>query len=259
VNHSRIKTLIVDDEVLARKFIRRLLNDDADVDLIGECKNGKEAIGRIQTQCPDLVFLDVQMPEVDGFAVLEAVGIDRLPQIVFTTAYEQYALRAFELHAIDYLLKPFDQARFANMMEHAKERVFHRQRRDEKRQMGTFLQDVRRPGEYLKRFTLRSEGRLTFLTIDDLTWIQADDKYVHLHTGKAPARMIRQSLHAMETQLDPRRFVRIHRGAIVNIERIKELHPLFGGEHQVLLDDGTTLTLSRNYKDRLFQVLGKPL
>lgn len=258
MSHAKIRTLIVDDEPLARKFIRRILKDDDEVEVVGECGNGKDAVVAIQKQTPDLVFLDVQMPEMDGFSVLETLGVEKLPQIVFTTAYEQYAIRAFEFHALDYLLKPFDQARFADMMKHAKERVRHQQHQDERLQIGAFLETVKRPSEYLKRLVIRSEGRITFLKAEDLTWIQADDKYVRLHTGKI-TRMIRQSLHAMEEQLNPKRFVRIHRSAIVNVDHIKELHPLFGGEHQVLLYDGTKLTLSRNYKDRLFELLGKPL
>jgi two-component system LytT family response regulator len=198
------------------------------------------------------------MPEMDGFSVLEALGAERLPEIVFTTAYEQYAIRAFELHALDYLLKPFDQARFSDTMRHAKERLRNRRLEDGRLQISALLENVKRRPKYLERLIIRAEGRITFLKTDDITWIEADDKYVHLHTRKA-AQMVRQTLSAIETQLDPTRFLRIHRSAIINIERVQELQPMFNGQHVVLMEDGTRLTLSRNYGERLFKLLGKPL
>jgi two-component system LytT family response regulator len=258
MKESKIKALIVDDEVLARKFIRRLLKDDHEVEIVGECGNGRDAVTTIRKQSPDLVFLDIQMPELDGFSVLEAVGLDQLPEIVFTTAYEHYAIRAFELHALDYLLKPFDQARFRDAIKHAKERIHQRQLEDGRVQIGALLESVKKQPEYLDRLIIKADGRITFLKTREIDWIEADDKYVQLHTGKT-ARMVRQTLSAMESQLDPKRFLRIHRSAIVNVERVKELQPLFGGEHAVLLEDGMKLTLSRKYKAKLFELLGKPL
>jgi two-component system LytT family response regulator len=258
MNDEIITVLIVDDEALARKFIRRMLSDDQEFEILGECGNGKDAVTMIRKQKPDLVFLDVQMPEMDGFSVLEAVGIGRLPEIVFTTAYEHYAIRAFELHALDYLLKPFDRARFRDAIKHAKERLHHRQIEDGRLQIGALLESVNRQPKYLERLIIRAEGRIMFLRTEEIDWIEADDKYVQLHTGKT-ARMVRQTLNAMETQLDPKRFMRIHRSAVVNVERIKELHPLFKGEHAVVMEDGTRLTLSRKYKEKLFGLLGKPL
>jgi two-component system LytT family response regulator len=258
MKHAKIRALIVDDESLARKFIRRMLKDDHEVEIVGECGNGKDAVALIGKQMPDLVFLDVQMPEMDGFSVLEALSAERLPEIIFTTAYEHYAIRAFELHALDYLLKPFDQSRFSDTMRHAKERLRHRQLEDGQLQIAALLENVKRRSQYLDRLIIRADGRITFLKTQEIDWIEADDKYVHLHTGKT-ARMVRQTLSAMETQLDPKRFLRIHRSSIVNVERIKELHPLFGGEHAVVMEGGTRLTLSRKYKDKLFELLGKPL
>ena len=258
MKNAPIKALIADDEALARRFIRRMLRDDRDVEIVGECSDGKQAVAIIRKQNPDVVFLDVQMPEMDGFAVLESIGTDRLPEIIFATAYEQYAIRAFELHALDYLLKPFDQARFKDAIKHAKER-FRSDRRNEGRlQISALLESIRNKRQYLDRLMIKAAGRITFLSIDEINWIQADDKYVHLHAGKI-SPMVRQTLSAMETQLDPKKFRRIHRSAIVNVGRIKELQPLFSGEHSILLEDGTKLTLSRNYRDKLFQVLGKPL
>jgi two-component system LytT family response regulator len=255
---AKLKVLIVDDEPLARRFIRRLLKGDREIEIIGECGNGKDAVEIISNQHPDLVFLDVQMPEMDGFSVLEAVGLNQLPEIVFTTAYDQHAIRAFELHALDYLLKPFDQARFNEAMKYAKERIHRRQHEDDRLQIGALLEDENQRPKYLDRLIIRADGRIKFLPANQIVWIEADDKYVHLHVGNT-ARMLRQTLSAMETQLDPRKFLRIHRSTIVNVDRIKELHPLFGGEHTVVMDDGTELTLSRKYKDRLFDLLGKPL
>ena len=253
-----IRALIVDDEALARRFIRRMLKGDRDFEIIGECSNGKETVAMIRRENPDIVFLDVQMPEMDGFAVLEAVGIERVPEVIFATAYEQYAIRAFELHALDYLLKPFDQARFREAIKHAKERFRSVRQSDGRMQISALLESIKNKPQYLERLVIKAGGRITFLSTDEINWIQADDKYVHLHTNKW-SPMVRQTLSAMEAQLDPKKFRRVHRSAIVNVERIKELQPLFNGEHSILLDDGTKLTLSRNYKDKLFELLGKPL
>src|SRR5437588_2669093 len=255
---AQIRALIADDEPLARKFIRRMLKDDRDVQVVGECSNGKEAVAMIRKENPDLVFLDVQMPEMDGFAVLEAIRIERMPEIIFATAYEQHAIRAFELHALDYLLKPFDQARFKEAIKHAKERLRSVQQNDGRMQISALLDSIKSKPQSLDRLVIKSGGRITFLSTDEINWIEADDKYVHLHTSKANP-MVRQTLSAMETQLDPNKFRRVHRSAIVNVQRIKELQALFSGEHSILLQDGTKLTLSRNYKDKLFELLGKPL
>jgi two-component system, LytTR family, response regulator len=259
MTEAKIKVLIVDDEPLARKFIRRMLKDDAGVIVVGECGNGRDAVTAILDEPPDLVFLDIQMPLMDGFAVIEKVGIERMPAVVFTTAYEQYAIRAFEVHALDYLLKPFDQIRFHQVMKHARERLRKTQDEDERRQVTQLLESVRERAEYLERLIIKSDARIIFLKTDEIAWIEADDKYVHLHTWKKRAYMVRQSISAMEAQLDPKKFLRIHRSVIVQLEQIKELRPLIGGEHTVVLEDGTELTLSRNYKNRLFEILGKPL
>jgi two-component system LytT family response regulator len=258
MKNAPIRALIADDEALARKFIRRMLKDDHDVEIVGECSNGEEAVAMIRKQNPDLVFLDVQMPEMDGFAVLESIGVERLPEVIFATAYEQYAIRAFELHALDYLLKPFDQARFKDAIKHAKERFRSQPQKEGRLQMSALLESIKNKPQHLDRLVIKAGGRITFLSTDEINWIEADDKYVHLHTAKI-SPMVRQTLSAMETQLDPRKFRRIHRSVIVNVERIRELQPLFSGEYSILLEDGTKLTLSRNYKDKLFELLGKPL
>jgi two-component system LytT family response regulator len=258
MKQEKIKALIVDDELLARKFIRRMLKQDLDFEIVGESSNGQEAVTTIRARKPDVVFLDVQMPEMDGFAVLEAVGLGQLPDIIFTTAYESYAIRAFELHALDYLLKPFDQERFRDAIKHAKERLHSRPQEDGRLQIGALLERINSRHAYLDRLIIKADGRITFLNTREIDWVEADDKYVHLHTGKG-ARMVRQTLTAMEAQLDPTKFVRVHRSTMVNVDRIKELQPLFNGEYSLLLEDRTKLTLSRKYKDKLFQLLGKPL
>src|SRR2546423_10971773 len=223
MNPRKIRVVIADDEVLARKFIRRMLKQDPEVETVAECGNGAEAVAMIRKEKPDLVFLDIQMPEMNGFAVLDAVKLDHVPEIIFTTAYESYAIRAFELHALDYLLKPFDQVRFKAALKYAKER-FHSHQEEEKRlQIGTLLESIRAQQQYLDRIIIRADGRITFLHTREIDWIEADDKYVHLHTGKG-ARMVRQTLAAIEGQLDPKKFLRVHRSAMVNVDRIKELH-----------------------------------
>lgn len=258
MNPRKIRVVVADDELLARKFIRRMLKQDPEVEIVAECGNGTEAVAVIRKEKPDLVFLDVQMPEMDGFAVLDAVKLDHLPEIIFTTAYESYAIRAFELHALDYLLKPFDQVRFKAALKYAKERFHSHEQEDKRLQIGTLLESIRAQQQYLDRVIIRADGRITFLQTREIDWLEADDKYVHLHTGKG-TRMVRQTLSAMESQLDPKKFLRVHRSTMVNVDRIKELQPLFNGEHSLILEDGTRLTLSRKYKDKLFELLGRPL
>ena len=253
-----IRILVVDDEPLARRFIRRMLEREEDAEVVGECGDGRAAVTAVAERSPDLVFLDVQMPEMDGFAVLEELGPARRPLVVFTTAYEQYAIRAFEAHALDYLLKPFDEARFARSLAHARERLRDRRGEEERLQVDALLDHVRRRPAHLDRLMVRAGARIVFLKVDTIDWVEADDKYVHLHAGPV-SHMVRQTISSMEEQLDPEKFLRIHRSAIVNVARIRELRPLFSGEYGVILEGGTELTLSRNYKDRLFGLLGRPL
>ena len=256
---EKITALIVDDEPLARKFIRRLLEDDRSVEIVGECGNGREAVAAVLEKKPDLVFLDIQMPEMDGFAVIESLGVENLPAVIFVTAYEQYAISAFEIHALDYLLKPFDRPRFEKAMKHAREKFADRRpNRSEQEQIAALLENVTQKPRFLDRLVIKADGRIVFLKTEDIDWIQADDKYVHLHTGNR-SHLVRQTLTTMEAQLDTRKFIRVHRSAIVNIERIKELRPMFTGEYTIVLENGTKLTLSRSYKNKLFELLGDPL
>jgi two-component system LytT family response regulator len=257
VKEHKITALIVDDEQLARAFIRRLLSEDTEVQIIGECTNGKEAVAMIQKHDPDLVFLDIQMPELDGLGVVEAIGLESLPHIVFTTAYDRYAIQAFDLHATDYLLKPFDHIRFQDALKRVKQSISISER-NELVSLSALLEALKQKPKFLSRLTIRSGGRITLISTNDIRWIEADDKYVHLHTDKQ-SQLVRQTLTALEAQLDPAKFQRIHRSAIVNIDYIKELQGMFGGEHIILLNDGTKLTLSRKYKERFFTSLGRPL
>jgi two-component system LytT family response regulator len=257
--NEKITALIVDDEPLARKFILRMLEKHHSVEIIGECGNGKDAVHRIREEKPDLVFLDVQMPEMDGFTTLKTLGAECLPQIVFVTAYEQYAIRAFEIHALDYLLKPFDQPRFDKAIKRVGEKFADRDKvHTEQKQIAALLENIAQKPAYLERLVIKTCGRIIFLKTAEIDWIQADDKYAHLHIGNK-SHLVRQTLGALEAQLDPQNFIRIHRSAIVNVERIKELQPLFTGEHTVVLESGTKLSLSRSYKNKLFEILGNPL
>jgi two-component system LytT family response regulator len=249
-----IRTLIVDDEPLARQRLRKLLDADPDIAVLGECGDGAEAVAALQQLRPDLVFLDVQMPGLDGFAVLKALAGTALPAVIFVTAHDRYALKAFEVHALDYLLKPFDKTRFAAALERAKAQL----RQDSTAALSDRLRamldavESRRPAP--ERLVVKSAGRIYFVRIADIDWIEAAGNYIRLHVGK-DAHLLREPLTALERRLDPARFVRIHRSTIVNLERIRELQPAFHGEYVVILCDGTELALSRSCRDQLEQSL----
>jgi len=254
---AKVRTLIVDDEPLARERLRALLQAEADVEIVGECRDGREAVDAIGRETPDLVFLDIQIPDLDGFQVIEAVGPEKAPVVVFVTAYDTYALQAFEVHAVDYLLKPFDEERFQKALARARTAVQSRRAGGEVgEKLLALLQDLRAPHGYLERLVVKSAGRLFFLRTLEIGWIESAGNYVCLHVS-GESHLLRETMTALEAKLDPARFVRIHRTAIVNIDEVKELQPLFHGEYQVLLRDGTQLTLSRGYRDRLQEVIGK--
>jgi two-component system LytT family response regulator len=253
---KKIQALIVDDEPLARKKIRLLLEHEMDIEIIGECVNGPKAVVAIEKHQPDLLFLDVQMPGLDGFGVLQAIRPEQWPVIIFVTAYDEYALRAFEVHALDYLLKPFDQARFQTALTRARAQL-HRAP-DFNQQLRALLKDFKPEPKSLERLVIKTAGRVYFVSVSELDWIEAADNYVRLHTG-SETHLLRETMNALETKLDPARFVRIHRSTIVNLERIKEMKPWFHGEYIVILRDGTQLTLSRRYRERLNGLLGDTL
>lgn len=250
----RIRVLIVDDEPLARERIRDLLASVADVEILGECGNGMEAVAAISEKKPDLLFLDVQMPQLDGFGVVEAVGIENMPMTIFVTAYDRHALRAFEVHALDYLLKPFDAERFSKALERARARMGQDKPAIDER-LEAFLSDVQTRNKPLERIMIKTSGRIFFLRVEEIDYIEAAGNYVRLHVGKED-HLLRETMTSLEGKLDPHKFLRIHRSTIVNFESIQELQPLFHGEYAVILRNGTQLTLSRGYRDKLEEHFG---
>ncbi len=252
-----IRTLVVDDEPLARRRLRRLLENRADVEPVGECENGLEAVEALTTKRPDLVFLDIQMPDLDGFGVVEKVGSEQMPVVVFVTAYEEYALAAFSVSALDYLLKPFEDQRFDVALERAVRQVRERRSAELCERLACLVEGRRVDPEVatpearpLARFTIRKGGRVFFLPVADVDWIEAAGSYVRLHTGER-SHLLRDSIKRLETVLDSEVFARIHRSTMVRMDRIQELRPLFHGEYEVRLVDGTKLKLSRSHRDKL--------
>jgi two-component system LytT family response regulator len=252
----KIKTLIVDDETLARRRIRRLLAAESDVEVIGECGDPQEAVSFIQQRCPDLVFLDIQMPGVDGFGVLESLSPQNSPAVIFVTAFDQYALRAFEVNALDYLLKPFDRARFRKALDRARVQIRQQSASPIDPRLSTLLQNLENRPRQSDRVVIKSAGRIMFLRTDEIDWIEAADNYVRLHVGQ-DSHLLRETLGSIEGRLDPNRFMRIHRSTVVNVDRMKELQPWFHGDYVVILQDGTRLNLSRTYRDRVIDLLGE--
>ena len=246
-----VRVLIVDDEELARQRLQRLLASEEDVEIIGEAADGVQAVDSIRRLMPDLVFLDVQMPEVDGFAVLERLRPRPAPAIIFVTAHDDYALRAFDVHAVDYLRKPFDAARFQEAFSRARQRLAGSGAEDQARKIDALLAQVEsQPPRSRERLMVRTDGRLYFVRIDDIDWIEAAGNYVKLHVGRE-THLMRETMMGIEKMLDPTRFLRIHRSAIVNLDRVREMQPWFSGEYTVILRDGTQLRLSRVYRERL--------
>jgi two-component system LytT family response regulator len=277
----KIRTLIVDDEPLARQRVRKLLEADSDISILGECSDGKQAVAELRKLRPDLVFLDVQMPVLDGFGVLQSLVGTEMPVVIFVTAHDRYALKAFEVHALDYLLKPFDKARFGAALERAKAQVRQGSAVALGDRLEKLLQTLAPPhlqplafkgreetenplpraakvdaGRRLERLMVKSDGRIYFVRIDDVDWIEAAANYVRMHVGKEN-HLLRETLTALEMKLDPARFVRIHRSTIVNLERIRELQPAFHGDYVIILLDGTELAVSRGFRDNLKDALGQ--
>lgn len=255
-----IRVLIVDDEPAARARIRRLLKDESDVDVVGESTDGASAVRAVVELKPDVVFLDIQMPESDGFDVLERLPRDQRPLVVFVTAYDQYALRAFEVHALDYLLKPFDAERFRASFARVRERLA-RDQRTEAGLVRSLLEElksgradleklVRGAPRHLDRIMVRSSGKITFVKVAELDWLEASGNYVRLHTARG-SHLIRETLSGLESRLDPNQFVRIHRSTIVNLDRVKEMQPWFSGDYLVILHSGVKLKLSRSFREAI--------
>jgi two-component system LytT family response regulator len=257
----KIRVLIVDDEPLAREGMRIHLREETGIEIIGECANGVDAVSAIARQSPDLVFLDVKMPLLDGFGVAEAVGLERMPVVIFVTAFDEYALRAFEAHALDYLLKPVDGERLRESLKRARAQLENKSSADYSRQLLAMLDDFKAGKErsalerkYLERVAIKSAGRVFFLEVERIGWITAEGNYVRLHAGRE-SYLLRETIAGIESKLSPDQFLRIRRSTLVRINFIRELHPLFNGQYELLLEGGTRLTSSRRYRKNLDALL----
>jgi two-component system LytT family response regulator len=250
---EKIRTLIVDDEPLAREGIRTRLEREADMEVIGERGSGKEAVAAIRREAPDLVFLDVQMPGLDGFGVIESVGVKQMPHVIFVTAYDEHALRAFEVNAVDYLLKPVDSRRFAEALERARSGIYSKNLGALTKQLESLMAAVTRT-KPLERISVKSGGRVTLIGVEEIDWIEAADNYVQVHCGRE-THLLHATMNSLESRLDGDRFLRIHRSRIVNVSRVQELQPMFHGEYMVILKDGTRLLSGRSYRERLQKVV----
>ena len=262
-----IRALVVDDEKPARSRILDLLEKEADIQIAGIGRSGTEAVELILSNTPDLLFLDIQMPGLNGFEVLRQIGPERMPVTVFVTAYDKYAIQAFEAHAFDYLLKPFSDERFDAALRRARKAITTHRASQLGEKLASLLasqtgggtgQDVSRPGQTVDRIVIKTGGRVTFLDVDEIDWIEAAGVYVFFHIG-AKKHLYRSTIGQIQEKLDPRRFVRVHRSAAVNTDRIKELQPLGHGDYTVVLKDGTELKLSRKYRGDFETWLRQPL
>lgn len=246
-----IRTVIADDEPLAQQRILRLVASEPDVEVVAVCGNGLEALEAIRTHSPDLIFLDVQMPELDGIGVLREVGPQNFPVTIFTTAYDNYALQAFEANALDYLLKPFDETRFRRAVERARNYISNAKRSEVTERLLAMLDDVNaQPQNGSDRLIIKSGGRVVFIKAAEIDWVEAAANYVRIHSG-AETYLMRETMNSFEARLDSNKFIRIHRSIIVNIEKIKELQPCNSGEYIVVLRNGKELSLSRSFRDRI--------
>lgn len=242
-----ILVAVLDDEPLARERIRSMLVAETEVEILGEFGSGVEALPVLRKQRPDLVFLDIQMPEMNGFEFLEQLG-EPLPLIIFVTAFDQHALRAFEHHALDYLLKPFKVSRFQETLRRALDTIRHQKGGDVSDRIIEMLEGRKQEAQWMNRISVKIEDRLIFLKVESVDWIEAAGNYLLIHVGKE-SHMIRETLTAMESKLDPSKFLRISRSILVNLARIKELQPLFNGEYAVVLDNGKHLTMTRGLRE----------
>jgi two-component system LytT family response regulator len=242
-----IRTLIIDDEPLARTRIKTLLAGETDV-LVTECANGTEAIDALLAEPVDLIFLDIQMPEVDGFDVLDAIGPERMPAVIFVTAYDQHALRAFEVHALDYLLKPFKQSRFKAAVQRAREHILNGATNGSDRRVAALLEHLRPKNGVLTRFVIKTPNRVVLVKAKDVDWIESAGNYALLHVG-TETHLLRETMRSLEERLSPSQFQRISRSAIVNLDRIKELQPLAKGEYVMTLANGKQLPMTRGIRE----------
>jgi two-component system, LytTR family, response regulator len=249
-----IRTVIADDEALARKKLRLLLNSESGVNVVGECRDGKQTVSTVQTSKPDLLLLDIHMPDLDGFQVLEQIPRDQMPLVIFTTAYDQYAIRAFEAHALDYLLKPFNQQRLNHALERVKTELLQSHEHGVKARILDLLHQARPESKELRRLVIRTAGRVVFLELDEVDWIEAAANYVKLHVGKE-SFLLREGIGHISAKLAPAHFVRIHRSFVVNVKRIRELQPCDSGEYIAVLRDGKELSCSRGCRPQLMKLI----
>jgi two-component system, LytTR family, response regulator len=251
-----IRTVVADDEALARQKLRILLDSEPGILIVAECKNGKETLAAVQAYKPDLLMLDVQMPDADGFEVLKRVKAEQMPIVVFTTAYDHYAIKAFEAHALDYLLKPFDQERLHDALERARMELLKGRDPDLTKRLLALLADAKPQPQAEQRLVIKAGGRVVFLDVDEIEWIEAAANYVRLHAGKE-SYLLRGSIGRLAERLDAAQFVRIHRSTIVNIRKIRELQPCNSGEFMVVLRNGKELSGSRGYRSLLQNLIEK--
>jgi two-component system, LytTR family, response regulator len=258
---GKVRTIVVDDEKPARVRLLELLQREPDMEVVGTASDGREAVAMVRASRPDLVFLDVQMPRLDGFGVLQELGPDGLPVVIFVTAYDKYAIQAFDAHAIDYLLKPFSDERFESAMKRARKYLGTTEAREHAGQLTAATEErrsVNRRSGFLERLVLKTSTAVMFIDVDDLDWIEAAGVYVHLHVG-SKTYLYRSSVTHLLQRLDPRQFVRVHRSAAVNTARIRELRPRSHGDFTVVLKNGAELTMSRGYRAQLEEWLRQPL
>jgi two-component system LytT family response regulator len=246
----KIRTLIVDDEALGRSRVRHLLKSESDFEIVGECANGHEAVAALHGFHADLVFLDVQMPEMNGFEVLANAGTGRMPLVIFVTAYDQFALKAFEAQALDYLLKPFDDDRFYQCVRRARAQLAREESHEMNERLLSLVKGFAPQKTWMTRLAVKTDGRMVFLTVTEIDRVEAVGNYLKLYVGPE-THLLRGRLSELEKQLDPNQFFRIHRSTLVNLDRVKEFHPLFKGDGVVLLKDGSRLDVSRNCSQRL--------
>jgi two-component system LytT family response regulator len=251
-----LRVLVVDDEVLARRVLLRMLRAQPDISVAGQCGDGQSAVDAIRRLRPDLVFLDVQMPETDGFRVVETVGVQVMPVTIFVTAFDRYALRAFDSNAVDYLLKPFAPERFTRALMRARDQCAGRLDRDSALRLFSLLQQTRFQSDYVQRLTVSAKGRIFFVDVAQIDWIEAEGNYARLHVSRRNYEL-RETLQSLMEKLDPRHFVRIHRSTIVNLHRVREVQPWFRGSHVVLLESGEELRMSRYQRDAVEKLLGR--
>jgi two-component system, LytTR family, response regulator len=255
-----VRAIIADDERLARRKLRILLDSEPDVEVVAECEGGRETVAAIHTYLPDLLLLDIQMPDMDGFQVLDEISPAEMPVVIFTSAYDQYAIRAFEAHALDYLLKPFDQERLHHAIERARSELHKSHDREIARRILDLLSRVksetRTASEQDGRLVIKAKGRVVFLNLDEIDWVEAAANYVRLNVGKE-SYLFRETISRTSERLDPNLFIRIHRSTIVNVRKIKELIPVNSGEYVVVLKTGKKLSCSRGYRAALQRVIDR--